>query len=557
MKILGIQINHNSSACLFDDKQLIYYNQEERLCRKKNSGTIPYCCLLEIKEITTKVDLVIFTSYNFEIDFFSSTLEFIKDYVGIQVDEWFCYYKPHHISHAYKSFFSSGFEESLVFVTDGRGSTFTLDDGSVAFETSTVFYISENGKKCKPIHKKLYTESENLGKNRLNLSNVENNGKIIQFEDNFTFDLLSGVPDIGNYYIHATEFFGWGEHDSGKLMGLHSYGKENYEISNLVYDDNRFKLDISDSNVVNSYNFLNKNNKDFIDFSYSIQKGFEKIQLNFVKDILSKNISNNIIFTGGCALNIVANSFIRKNIPQNINLYVEPLCGDEGNSIGACQLYYSNQFGINPKIPNTIYLSGKNPEYQFNLDNGEELISDIDYSFICDLLISGKIVAIFQGKSEAGPRALGNRSIIFDPRIKNGKDIVNVVKKREKFRPFACSVLFEECHNWFDMSYVKESPYMMYSFDALPGVREVIPSVIHVDNTSRVQTVTQEQNYHYYNLIKEFFNKTSVPILFNTSFNLAGDPIVETLEDALNTLRKSELEYLYLPEIGKIVYIKN
>ena len=107
------------------------------------------------------------------------------------------------------------------------------------------------------------------------------------------------------------------------------------------------------------------------------------------------------------------------------------------------------------------------------------------------------------------------------------------------------------------MTYIKESPHMMYSFDALPGVKNIIPSVVHVDNTSRIQTVTRQQNKHYYNLILEFYKLTNVPILFNTSFNLAGDTIVETVEDALNTLRKSQLEYLYLPEIKKLIYIKN
>jgi carbamoyltransferase len=191
------------------------------------------------------------------------------------------------------------------------------------------------------------------------------------------------------------------------------------------------------------------------------------------------------------------------------------------------------------------------------LETGEKVFENVEYSSVVDLLIQGNIVSIFQGRSEAGPRALGNRSILFDPRVKDGKDIVNRVKRREPFRPFACSILLEESHNWFDMTHIKESPHMMYSFKALPGVKDIIPSVIHVDNTSRIQTVTQEQNFHYYNLIKEFFVKTSVPVLFNTSFNLAGETIVEDIHDALSTLRRSELEYLYLPEVGKLIYIKN
>jgi carbamoyltransferase len=261
--------------------------------------------------------------------------------------------------------------------------------------------------------------------------------------------------------------------------------------------------------------------------------------------------------TGGVSLNIVANSYYRENLDSDINLYVDPLCGDEGNSIGVGQLYCYDHCGFLPTIDEKIYLCGNNPSYDFELENGEEVFENVEYSSVVDLLIEGNIISIFQGKSEAGPRALGNRSILFDPRVKDGKDIVNRVKRREPFRPFACSILLEESHKWFDMTHIKESPHMMYSFKALPGVKDIIPSVIHVDNTSRIQTVTQEQNFHYYNLIKEFFVKTNVPVLFNTSFNLAGETIVENISDALSTLRRSELEYLYLPEIGKLIYIKN
>ena len=170
---------------------------------------------------------------------------------------------------------------------------------------------------------------------------------------------------------------------------------------------------------------------------------------------------------------------------------------------------------------------------------------------------SENIIAIFQGGAEAGPRALGNRSLLFDPRIKNGKDIVNKVKKRESFRPFACSIMAEYANQWFDFHLLEDSPYMMYALDALPGVREKIPSVVHEDNTSRVQTVNKDQNLHFYELLNAFYLATGVPLLFNTSFNLAGDPLVETIQDAINTLRLSEIEYLYLPEIEKLIYVRN
>ena len=164
-----------------------------------------------------------------------------------------------------------------------------------------------------------------------------------------------------------------------------------------------------------------------------------------------------------------------------------------------------------------------------------------------EIILKQEILAIFQGASEMGPRALGNRSLLFDPRNKDGKTIVNKVKKREWYRPFAGSVLLEYAPEWFEMGTIKESPYMSFAIPVKEDKKKLIPSITHVDGTCRIQTVTQEQNKHFYNLIKSFYEKTQVPILFNTSFNLAGEPLVETKEDALDTLKRSSIDYLYLP----------
>ena len=144
----------------------------------------------------------------------------------------------------------------------------------------------------------------------------------------------------------------------------------------------------------------------------------------------------------------------------------------------------------------------------------------VTYNDIVDLLLQENVVALFQGKSEAGQRALGNRSLLFDPRISNGKDIVNQIKRRENFRPFAGTILQEEAHKWFNMLSLKRSPYMQYAMDAYENAIEQVPAIIHTDNTCRIQTVSQEQNKHFYNLISCFFDKTKVQYLMNTSFNL-------------------------------------
>jgi len=175
-----------------------------------------------------------------------------------------------------------------------------------------------------------------------------------------------------------------------------------------------------------------------------------------------------------------------------------------------------------------------------------KIIRDLDT--VIDLLVDREqIVAIFQGKSEWGPRALGNRSILFDPRNPMAKQIVNTVKQREDYRPFAGSVMLEHANDYFDMKQLKESPWMSFAIQAKEKAYKDIPSLVHADGTCRIQTVTREQNKNYYDLIEAFYNITGVPMIFNTSFNLGGEALVETIEDAIATCQKSQINYLYVP----------
>jgi len=167
---------------------------------------------------------------------------------------------------------------------------------------------------------------------------------------------------------------------------------------------------------------------------------------------------------------------------------------------------------------------------------------------VVDILCQQKIVAMFQGHSEYGPRALGNRSLLFDARNPKAKDLVNVIKKREWYRPFAGTIMLEHVTDYFHMYNLKESPYMTFAIEAKEKAIKEVPGIIHIDNTCRIQTVTEHQNKHFYNLLKEFYIKTNIPILLNTSFNLAGETLVETIDDAMDVLNRSDIEYLYLPE---------
>ena len=189
--------------------------------------------------------------------------------------------------------------------------------------------------------------------------------------------------------------------------------------------------------------------------------------------------------------------------------------------------------------------------------NKLKLIENTEPCDIANLLLDNNIICVFNGRAEAGSRALGNRSLIFNPKISSNKDMVNEIKGREKFRPLACSILLDEVKNWFHMNEIEESPFMTYSFDVKKEKKQLIPSVIHVDDTCRIQTVTKENNFNYYSIIESFFKLTNIPLVGNTSFNLAEEPIVETIEDAIKTIYNSKLNYLYFPECKFLIKKEN
>jgi len=180
-------------------------------------------------------------------------------------------------------------------------------------------------------------------------------------------------------------------------------------------------------------------------------------------------------------------------------------------------------------------------------------LTNVGYADAASMLADKKIVAIFQGRSESGPRALGNRSMLYTPTDNNGRDYINTIKGRELFRPLAASIMYEYASEWFDMLGIEEAPYMTYSFKANPQKVDIISSVIHVDGSCRIQTVKKEQNLHYYNLLSAFYKLTDIPILLNTSFNLAGEPIVETVYDAMKTFHQSKIDALYFPELDMMI----
>ena len=297
--------------------------------------------------------------------------------------------------------------------------------------------------------------------------------------------------------------------------------------------------------------------KDFqqsANLAYCLQQYTQNQALNKILKVVKKTDIKNICLSGGYILNCVNNYYLKKHLPKDINLYIEPISSDAGTAIGAAKILYYKETKSKQKFPQkNIYYGVKYSDKEILSKLKKEKTKRSNVRDVARLLSQNKIVALFQGRSEAGPRALGNRSILFNPKNKNGKDIVNKIKRREFYRPFAGTVLHEYMDEYFEMEGLEESPFMMYAVNVRKEKVEEIPAITHVDNTCRVQTLKKEFNKHFYDIIKEFYDITNTPILLNTSFNLAGEPMVESITDALNTLHRSKIDYLYLPEYEILV----
>jgi len=512
MKILSIPLlHHDSSICILQDGKITFYEMMERLSRKKHDHSIN---LHNIKN--DEFDKIIvsqhFLDNHYDNEKISSEFEFINEKIKkISHKELITKKHEHHIFHAYSGFYNSKFDEAICLSIDGTGAI--LENNYVEIESVYLFKKNKN-------YKKLYQKTREF-------VDVVEGG-----EDFFTYveKLKEKDLSVGERFAKFSTNIGFSALDGpGKVMGLAQY--KNYKE----------KL---------QYPYNSKENKQTVDKSYDIQRETQNHILKLIKKYTEKTGVKNVVISGGYALNCVANYHYLKNL-KNINLFIDPICFDAGISIGLAYYHYPHKDKIKPL--ENVYIGHE--ERSFNLKGLNT--KKVSYDDIVELLLQQKVVSLFQGKSEAGQRALGNRSLLFDPRNPEGKDIVNEIKKRENFRPFAGTILKEESHKWFDMHSLDESPYMQYAMDAYKNAIEQVPAIIHADNTCRIQTVTQEQNKHFYNLISCFFKKTRVPMLMNTSFNLGGEPLVETFEHAIHTLKCSMIEYLYLPEIETLVTVKN
>ena len=553
MNILAINPGHNGSAALLVDGELKFYIEEERLSRGKYDGN-PYRAMMEALKYGVNILVLGGTYGEFpalpwtgEDPYTGFLRKFNPNLQTVNVGN------HHHVGHAASAFYNSGFEKAAAVIVDGAGSPRGIEIRenvqNFGFETESIFDC--NLESIAPV-----------------FASYGGNYDTMPFYTEDT-EMDHGIT-IVKAYEAVSSYLGFGPIEAGKTMGLAPYGKKNKKIPKLFTgkrgDKNLFipeyprgahiNQDYSDYIKVKGdpkewHSDPSKVTDAAKDLAWAVQDETQTLVGDLIEKAVDTTGHKNIVIAGGYGLNCVANYYYKERFPD-LNIFVDPVSHDGGTAIGLAYLvHYQNTEDKTVRPMKTLYLG---PERTEEYDFGDIKVKDVKAAEVAKLIADKNIVALFQGRSEAGPRALGNRSILYDPTDPNGKDFVNTVKGREWFRPFAGSMLQENFEEWFETRGLKESPYMMYAMDFKTEKHGEVPAITHVDGTCRIQTVTKEQNPSYYSLIKEFDNITGVPILFNTSFNLAGKPLVETLQDAMETVKNSDINYLYLPDIGKLVH---
>ena len=579
MNILGISaFYHDSAACLVQDGSIVSAAQEERFTRKKHDFSFPknainYCLQdsgLKVKDLDfvafydkpfLKFERILMTYLTYApagIRSFVKSMPlwikqkiWLKELIKKELDfEGKIIFTEHHESHAASAFFPSPFQEAAVLTLDGVG------------EWATTSYGIGKGNKMEILSEIHFPHSLGL--------------------------LYSAFTYYTGFKVNSGEY---------KVMGLAPYGKPKYKdliLSELIdlKEDGSFKLNMKYFNYCAGLTMTNgRFDKLFggpprkpeslltqrdMDLASSVQEVTEEVMLRAARHIHKETGQRNLCMAGGVALNCVGNGRILREGPFE-NIWIQPSAGDAGGALGAALFvwyqYLENgritddkqdfQHGsyLGPKFENSYiadFLKRKNIPY---IELSEREIPEK----IADLIADQKVIGWFQGRMEFGPRALGSRSIIGDARSPEMQEIMNLKTKfRESFRPFAPSVIKERVSDYFEFD--KESPYMLlvapvkkeicremsveeqklFGIDKLNVVRSSIPAVTHIDYSARIQTVDMENNPLYYRMIAKFDEKYGCPVIINTSFNVRGEPIVCTPDDAYLCFMRTNMDYLIM-----------
>ena len=537
MLILGVGCSgHDFSSSLIADGKILVSIEEERLSKEKH-GTGARSQLLR------SVDYCLDESgFGWDdIDYIVSVNP--SEYSSIHAHKFEKRHTiNHHLAHCASAFYCSGFDEAACLVVDGLGTSFTDDYG----EAISCYMASAN--EITPIDKILCRSPK-------------------YDSQASSDDLFDKWHSLGNFYSIITLLCGFSFLQEGKTMGLAPYGTDRY-----VNDFRKF-VTFGISNGRPHFDFMRLEmisfGKELIrkeqigrtlyevkaDIAYAGQSILEEILLELLHYLYNRTKCKKLAYSGGVALNSVFNGKIIKNTPFE-QVFVFPAAGDSGNGIGAGLYWYYNVCK-KPYIPRrleSVYL-GKVYKEDEIIKSLEKHQDKLIYERLKYIDIVGKaaqalseehIIGWFQGRSEIGPRALGNRSILASPINGDMKDMLNSkIKFRESFRPFAPVVLAEMVHEYFETDF-PDNPYMLFVANTLESKRNEVPAIVHVDGSARVQTVSRDDNEIYYNLVKEFYTLTGVPMLINTSFNIKGKPIVETPDDAVQSFLNCDMDDLFI-----------
>lgn len=578
MYILGISaFYHDSAACLVKDGNIIAAAQEERFTRKKHdfnfpSNAIRYC--LEEENISVQdLDYVGFyekpflkferiletyltiaprglKSYVTAIKLWLTKKLWIKEIIKEEIGyEGEIIFPEHHESHAASAFFPSPFQEAAILTMDGVG------------EWATTTIGLGKGKQIKLLKEIRFPHSLGL--------------------------LYSAFTYHTGFKVNSGEY---------KVMGLAPYGKPKYVdaiLNNLVdlKDDGSFELNMGYFGYIDGFAMTNKKfdrlfggparspegkiTQREMDLARSIQEVTEEIMLRASRHIYEETKLPNLCLAGGVALNCVGNGRILRDGPFE-NIWIQPAAGDAGGAVGVALFIWYQYLGNKRRPEDSDFMKGAYLGPGYSEEEIEEFLNRIKAPYtklsekqlleqVTELLQEGNAIGWFQGRMEFGPRALGNRSIIADPRSPEMQRKLNLkIKFRESFRPFAPSVLREDTPDYFEIDY--DSPYMLlvasvkkerryelteeqktyFGIDKLNVVRSEIPAVTHVDYSARIQTVHKETNPKYHELISRFKEKTGCPMIVNTSFNVRGEPIICSPKDAYTCFMRTEMDYLVL-----------
>lgn len=538
--------NHDFSACLVDGGDIVCGIEEERLARRKYSVGVNslfnqawrYCLAahdvrLDDVDAVVADDTLLPTAY-FQ---FRSRTTLIR----------------HHLAHAASAFYPSPFQRAAILVVDGAGSL--IDDKGVETLTTAV----GDGVEITELSKVYGTNWSTDGLSRYRVYQAGDSDNSL----GFMYKAVSRAIGFSLY-----EEGDWYLSEDGKTMGLAPYGTDRYcaefrRYRNLL-PDGRFELHLKNGGLLDFIAHAldglagEERFRRGADLAYAGQDLLEETVLHAARQLHADTGLTELCLAGGVALNCVANGRVLRETPFE-NVFVQPAAGDNGCAVG-CAYYGHHVLGGQPRDrgPSSVQRPQRHA-YLGRPYSDAEVVAALDAAGLpyrridrparvaAELLARSCLLGWFTGGSEFGPRALGHRSILADPRRAEMKDILNAkVKHRESFRPFAPAVLAERVSEYFELTI--ESPYMLLVAPVRAEKQSVVPAIVHVDGTARVQTVTRAENGRYRELVEWFDRLTGVPVILNTSFNDRGEPIVETPQQALAFFGTSQLDYLVVED---------